>query len=166
MRVWKKCASLLLLICATARAAEPCSVGMQVEIGSQGETQRFQVELAATQEAREQCLSGRDRLPPDTGMWFELAQVGMPGFWMRGMRFPIDLIWVSPENRVVGALTLPVCERDPCLIYYPSRAVAHVLEIAAGRFSGRAGDRVEWMQPRDAAAGCSHGQETDGRKSL
>ena len=140
MRVWKKCASLLLLACATARAAEPCSAGMQVEIGSQ----RFRVELAATQEAREQGLSGRDRLLDDTGMWFEFIPAGMPGFWMRSMRFPIDLIWVSPENRVVGALTLPVCARDPCPIHHPPQAVAHVLEIAAGRFSGRTGDRVEW----------------------
>ena len=150
MRVWKKCASLLLLVCGTARAAEPCSADMQVEIGAQ----RFQVELAATHEAREQGLSGRDRLLADAGMWFELAPAGMSGFWMRGMRFPIDLIWVSPGNRVVGVLTLPVCERDPCPIHYPPQAVAHVLEIAAGRFSGRTGDRVEW--------GCSRGPKAAG----
>ncbi|MBU1665379.1 MAG: DUF192 domain-containing protein, partial [Gammaproteobacteria bacterium] len=63
---------------------------------------------------------------------------------MRGMRFPIDLIWVSQNQRVVDVATLPVCRNDPCPVTYPTAPATYVLEIGAGHFSGRVGDRVEW----------------------
>ena len=142
MRGWKKCASVMLVVSGSALAQAPCPAERadRVQIGAQ----RFAVEVAATPAVRERGLSGRDRLAADAGMWFVLPEVGMPGFWMRGMRFPLDLIWVSPEQRVVGATTLPPCAHDPCPIAYPPAATSYVLEVAAGRFAGRAGDRVEW----------------------
>lgn len=143
MRGWKKCASLMLLVLGgSALAQSPCPTdrAASVRIG----TQHFAVEVAATPAARERGLSGRAGLAPEAGMWFVLPSIGQPGFWMRGMRFPIDLVWVSPEWKVAGATTLPVCQDEPCPITYPPRPIAHVLEIEAGRFSGRVGDRVEW----------------------
>jgi len=142
MRGWKKCASLMLALSSAALAGEPCPAEQArlVEIG----TQRVAVEVAATPAARERGLSGREHLALNSGMWFVLPEVGKTGFWMRGMHFPIDLIWVNSEQRVVAAATLPVCRNDPCPIVYPPAPAAYVLEIAAGRFHGRAGDRVEW----------------------
>jgi hypothetical protein len=142
MRGWKKCASLLLVISGSAQAGEPCPAeqARSIQIG----TQRFAVEVAATPATRERGLSGRDRLAPAAGMWFVLPEVGRPGFWMQGMRFPIDLIWVSPEQRVVGAATLPLCRSAPCPITYPPTATVYVLEIDAGRFAGKVGDAVAW----------------------
>lgn len=142
MRGWKKCTSLMLVLSGSALAQPPCPAEQanRVQVGSQ----RFAVEVAATPAARERGLSGHEPLAPDAGMWFVLPEVGWPGFWMRGMRFPIDLIWVSPERRVVGAETLQLCRNEPCAITYPPAATAYVLEIAAGRFTGRAGDGVAW----------------------
>lgn len=142
MRGWKTGASLMLALSSAALAGEPCPAEQArlVEIG----TQRVAVEVAATPATRERGLSGREHLAPGSGMWFVLPEVGKTGFWMRGMHFPIDLIWVNSEQRVVGAATLPVCRNDPCPIVYPPTPAAYVLEIAAGRFHGRAGDRVEW----------------------
>jgi uncharacterized membrane protein (UPF0127 family) len=142
MRGWKKCASLLLVLSGSALARTPCPAEQadSVQIGAQ----RFAVEVAATPAARERGLSGRERLAPDAGLWFVLPEVGRPGFWMHGMHFPIDLIWVSPERQVVGAAPLPLCRNDPCPISQAPEPVAYVLEIGAGRFSGRVGDRVEW----------------------
>ncbi|MDP2432653.1 MAG: DUF192 domain-containing protein [Pseudomonadota bacterium] len=67
------------------------------------------MEVAATPASRERGLSGHERLAPDSGMWFVLPEAGTTGFWMRGMRFPIDLIWVGQNQRVVDVATLPVC---------------------------------------------------------
>lgn len=78
-------------------------------------------------------------------MWFVLPQVSRPGFWMRGMRFPIDLVWIGPRREVLGHLTLPPCREAPCPISLPAQPVAYVLEVGAGQFSGRVGDRVEWQ---------------------
>ena len=143
MRTWNSGAGLLLLLGGSALAQVPCPAeqARTVQIGAQ----RFAVEVAATPAARERGLSGHERLAPDSGMWFVLPEAGKTGFWMRGMRFPIDLIWVGPNQRVVGAATLPVCRDDPCPITYPAVPAAHVLEIGAGHFSGRTGDKVEWL---------------------
>lgn len=142
MRGWKKCASVMLVVSASALAQTPCPAerATNVRVGAQ----RFLVEVAATDATRLRGLSGRERLAPDTGMWFVPPEVGEPGFWMRDMRFPIDLIWVSPERKVVGSVTLPVCRNDSCPISQPPSPVAYVLEIEAGRFRGRAGDAVTW----------------------
>ncbi len=142
MRGWKKCASLLLVASATAQAQSPCPAerAREVQIGAQ----LFRVEVAATPEARERGLSGHRPLPRRDGMWFVMPEVGMPGFWMQGMKFPIDLVWVSPEQQVVGAERLPLCRTQPCPIRYAPEPVAYILEIGAGRFAGRVGDRVEW----------------------
>ncbi|MDO9227365.1 MAG: DUF192 domain-containing protein [Pseudomonadota bacterium] len=106
--------------------------------------QRYTVEVAATTATRERGLSGHERLAADAGMWFVFPEAGMPGFWMRGMRFPIDLIWVSPERKVLGVATLSICRDAPCPITYPPAPTIQVLEIDAGRFRGRVGDKVEW----------------------
>lgn len=142
MRSWKSPAGLLLLLCISAPAPASCPAEQAsvVQIGAQ----RFAVEVAATPATRERGLSGHERLAPDNGMWFVLPEPGKTGFWMRGMRFPIDLIWIGPNLRVVGAATLPVCRDDPCPITYPAAPAAYVLEIGAGRFAGQAGEKVGW----------------------
>jgi hypothetical protein len=142
MRGWKKCASLLLVVNATALAQTPCPAdrASDIRIGAQ----RYAVEVAATPDTRERGLSRHKPLARRQGMWFVLEETGMPGFWMRGMTFPIDLIWVSPDRRVVGMATLPLCRQEPCSISYAPEPVAYVLEIGAGRFSGKVGETVEW----------------------
>lgn len=148
MRNWKSSAGLLLLLSGSALAQAPCPAGQAriVQIGAQ----RIVVEVAATPATRERGLSGHERLAPDSGMWFVLPETGKTGFWMHGMRFPIDLIWVSPNQRVVGVATLPVCRNAPCPITHPAVPAAYVLEIGAGRFAGQAGDKVEWRCASEA----------------
>jgi uncharacterized membrane protein (UPF0127 family) len=68
---------------------------------------------------------------------------------MPEMNFPIDLVWVSPERRVLGAITLQPClPTEPCRIHTPPNPVAFVLEINAGAFAGKAGDEVTWSCTR------------------
>ncbi|MFN3487243.1 MAG: nucleotide-binding domain containing protein, partial [Planctomycetota bacterium] len=61
-------------------------------------------EVARTAEERAQGLSGRDSLAEDAGMLFVLEREHVPSFWMKGMRFPLDFVWVSAEGRVVDLL--------------------------------------------------------------
>ena len=70
-------------------------------------------------------------------MWFDLAQTREASFWMRGMRFPIDIVWVTEELVVAGvAADLPppsAGTSDADLPHYSSGApVRYVLEINAG----------------------------------
>jgi len=87
------------------------------------------VELAATPAELEQGLMYRESL--DGGMLFLFPQEGRPGFWMMNMRFPIDIIWISGEKKVVDiSRSVPPCAA-PCPLYYPSAPVRYVLEVPA-----------------------------------
>ena len=134
-------AALLATILET-QANEGCTPDQakQIQIGSQ----TFTVEVAASASERERGLSGRALLKPGTGLWFVFLAPDRYGFWMRDMRFPIDLIWVSPDRQVAGAISLQPCADKFCPIHYAPRAVAYVLEVNAGEFAGKTGDSVSW----------------------
>lgn len=111
----------------------PAAQRVEVRIGDL----TVQAELALTQEQRSQGLSGRPSLPREGGMLFVFPQEGQPGFWMRGMRFPLDLVWISRDGRVVD-LTEDANPVDPALPddqvprYRPDQPVLSVLEVNAG----------------------------------
>jgi len=126
-----------------ALAKAPCPVleATYVDVGNQ----RFQVEVAASTADREQGLSGRSRLPLEAGMWFVLPAPGLHGFWMKGMNFPIDLVWISPDRVVLGIERLVPCSPNSCPIHYSPGQAIYVLEVNAGRFAGKPGDRADWL---------------------
>ena len=92
----------------------------------------FNVEIANTIPSRISGLSNRESLAEDAGMLF-VFPVAMPqGFWMKDMKFPIDIIWIK-ENRVVGLVIGAEPETGPdYTIYRSPEPVDKVLEINAG----------------------------------
>ena len=47
-------------------------------------------------------LSGRQSLDEDAGMVFLFKDIELYDFWMKDMKFPIDIIWIDSEKKVVG----------------------------------------------------------------
>ena len=97
----------------------------------------FVVDVADTYERRDLGLGRRDELARERGMWFDMGGTGNATFWMRGMRFPIDIVWISDEFVVTGvAEQLPFPEPgtpDSGLPRYSSGVpIRYVLEINAG----------------------------------
>ena len=93
----------------------------------------FAVELAVTPQERADGLSGWLGLEPDEGMLFIYAGDSTPGFWMRGMLFPLDIVWIDTEGVVAGvAADLPPASGSQPPPYYPPRPIRYVLEINAG----------------------------------
>jgi len=82
-------------------------------------------------------------------MWFDLGEVRPVSFWMKGMRFPIDIIWISQDLAVMGFVERAAVPRmgDASVPYYESVGpVRYVLEVNADfvREMGIAvGDRAE-----------------------
>lgn len=62
---------------------------------------KFLAEVADNTLKRTRGLSGRESLGEKEGMLFVYAIAVKPGFWMKGMNFPIDIIWIKGEE-VVG----------------------------------------------------------------
>lgn len=76
-------------------------------------------------------LSGRQSLESDHGMLFTFFQADEYAFWMKDMLFPIDIIWIGTDNRVVGVEAELSPETFP-QTFQPSTPVRLVLEVPAG----------------------------------
>lgn len=96
----------------------------------------FQVDIAATPESMEQGLSGRAALKKRQGMYFVYPSVRYVRFWMKEMKFPLDIIWVKNHQIVGYAADIsppPPNTPLPLLKRYPSpQPVDSVLEVLAG----------------------------------
>ncbi|MDD5251916.1 MAG: DUF192 domain-containing protein [Patescibacteria group bacterium] len=104
------------------------------------------VEVASSERNRERGLAGRDGLAPGQGMLFVFPAADRYGFWMKGMNFSIDVVWLE-QNRVVDiTANVPVPPPDgPFDVYRPLAPADRVLELAAGEAAVRnirLGDRL------------------------
>lgn len=59
------------------------------------------MEVADTDKLRIKGLSERTSLDPDRGMLFTDTVSGTQCFWMQGMRFALDLVWLDFEKRII-----------------------------------------------------------------
>jgi uncharacterized membrane protein (UPF0127 family) len=94
----------------------------------------FKVELAKTQKEQEIGLSGRTSLPDTQGMLFLYDKPTYNNFWMRGMKFPLDMIFIV-DNKVVHVYEnlTPAAKDDDNPPQWGSDVMADkVLEINAG----------------------------------
>jgi hypothetical protein len=132
----------MFTLAAATHAETFCAANqsLQVQVGAQ----TFNVSIAASDFARQRGLSGRPHLNKEAGMWFVFPEPGVQGFWMHGMNFPIDLIWLSATGHVLGAISLQPCDDQACPIHLPPAPVGSVLEINAGEFAGKVGDGLTW----------------------
>jgi uncharacterized membrane protein (UPF0127 family) len=113
-------------------------------------------EVPHTPHDRARGLGERDFLPPDRGMLFVFDFEYPHAFWMRGMRFPLDFVWISADRRVAEVTTevrpepgLPEAELK---LHRPRASVLYVLEVNAGVVEDldiRVGERVEFKLPEE-----------------
>ena len=111
------------------------------------------MELAVTPDQRAQGLSGRANLATGTGMLFVYENEVSPPFWMKEMRFPLDMVWIDAQCTVADIThdvppPAPGQALDDLLTYAPSVPVQYVLEINAGEAISaglRRGDPVEFQ---------------------
>jgi uncharacterized membrane protein (UPF0127 family) len=75
-------------------------------------------------------LGERDGLEPDGAMLFLYDEPGHYGFWMQGMRFDLDMVWI--RGNVVVDITTDVSHREPERVQRPREPADRVLEVVAG----------------------------------
>lgn len=108
----------------------PIAAYLQNESG-----QIIKVRIADDNQERELGLSYFKHLPQDEGMLFLFEKPGVYPFWMKGMKFPLDIIWLKKlENNtyeIVFVARNVSPESYPQSIN-PYRASDAVLEINNG----------------------------------
>ena len=106
----------------------------QVKVIKVGEVS-IQVEVVNTLETRARGLSGRKSLAENMGMLFVFDQSGKYGFWMKDMKFALDMIWIQ-DNTVIGfsenAVPEPGVSMWKLKMYHSPEPVDKVLEVNAG----------------------------------
>lgn len=95
-------------------------------------------DLALTQDQQTKGLAVRNHMKESEGMLFVFQYPSKQSFWMKDMKFPIDIIWLGGNRSVVYIVpNLEPCpSRGNCPGYVPDRDSLYVLETAAG-FSHR-----------------------------
>lgn len=89
------------------------------------------LEVADTEEKREKGLSGRATIRGNHGMLFVFDESGRPQFWMKEMKFPIDIIWISEAGKIVDITHDARPESYPNT-FSPRAPAKYVLEVSSG----------------------------------
>src|SRR3989344_594632 len=95
----------------------------------------FNIEVASTTISRARGLSGREGLTEREGMLFLFDSAGTHGFWMKDMKFALDMIWIKGDT-VAGFSENVQPEPGVSLwklkMYHSPEPVDKVLEVNAG----------------------------------
>lgn len=111
---------------------------------------KIKVDLATSPEKRRQGLGGREFLASDSGMLFIFEKPDRHAFWMKGLNFPLDFMWI--RNRVIVDIIKEAkppteSQKDEDLpIYLPQIPVDMVLEVTGGFVDShniKIGDNIE-----------------------
>ncbi len=111
---------------------------------------KLKVEIADTQGKRTKGLGGRESLASEGGMLFIFPKPEKHPFWMKGLTFALDFIWIRGDTVVdiFPNIQPPVPNQsDESLpIYQSKEEVDKVLEVNGGtvqRLNIKVGDTVK-----------------------
>ncbi len=97
--------------------------------------EKFRVEVADTLVLKALGLGGREELMTGSGMFFVFDSLATRTFWMKDVKFPIDIIWIAGD-KVVGFAENTVPHANQALgeiaRYQSPEPVDRVLEVPAG----------------------------------
>jgi uncharacterized membrane protein (UPF0127 family) len=112
----------------------------------------LEVELMVSPQDLAMGLMFRPSLDADRGALLVFERPDFHSIWMKNCRFPIDIIWIDEDQRIVHvAEDVPPCREDPCPVYETMRRALYVLEINAGqarREGAVVGTKVSFEPPR------------------
>jgi uncharacterized protein len=114
---------------STGASAGPAVIPVKLPSGKV-----LQSEVMVSDVDRQMGLMFRASLPQDHGMVFVFEQPGLYGFWMKNCKFPIDMVWLDGNRKVVEiADSVPPCKKDPCPSYGGMQRSVYVVEMNAGQ---------------------------------
>jgi len=89
------------------------------------------VEIVNTPAEMEQGLSNRTSMAQNQGMLFTFNKPTSPAFWMKDMKFNLDLIWIY-KNKIVAItadVPAPISINENLPTYSPPSTIDQVLEV-------------------------------------
>jgi len=101
-----------------------------IDLTISGRTVHTQTALTNLQ--RQRGLSGRECIGSDQAMLFIFDKPGYYPFWMKDMKFPIDMVWLSAAKQVVTVVQAVSPSSYP-ESFVSSQPAKYVIELASGQ---------------------------------
>ena len=96
--------------------------------------QRFSIEFAEDDAARNRGLMNRTEMAADHGMLFVFQDDAPRAFWMKNTKIPLDMLFFDAERKLVSVQhDVPPCLADPCRGYSSGAPARYVLELNGGQ---------------------------------
>ena len=110
-----------------------------IEIGEK----QYLVEIAKTQEEKEQGLQGRESLNENEGMLFDFTDTDREvSMWMKNTLIPLDIIFINDDDEVIKVVQGIPNDETPIV----ERNVSYVLEVNA-KSGIKVGDELDLEGP-------------------
>lgn len=114
----------------------------------------LKVEIADSKEKRNKGLAGREKLASDEGMLFIFEKPDKYAFWMKGLKFALDFVWIKDDIVVDILENIPpptINQADGELPVYSAKVeINKVLELNTGTISKlniKVGDKIQIINP-------------------
>lgn len=108
----------------------------------------FRAEVASTRQEQTKGFMFRASISPDAAMLFIYDQDGVYPFWMKNVKFPLDIIWIDAAKKIVYIKEdFAPCSSGDCPVEYPADPARYVLEVMGGtarELGLKPGDRVDF----------------------
>lgn len=112
---------------STVRAPEAAYVATEVSLADQ----QFTAYIADTPAKRQEGLANFNSLQRSEAMLFVFDDIGRHCFWMKGVEYPIDILWFSADYELVHVINSLPPESYP-ESFCPTVPAKYVLELPAG----------------------------------
>jgi uncharacterized membrane protein (UPF0127 family) len=103
--------------------------------------------LATEPSEQSKGLAIKDSMNEKEGMLFIFKNPQKHSFWMKDMKFPIDIIWADPTGKIVHIEKnlQPCVFLLPCTSYSPKSDSLYVLEVVSNftnKYDVKIGDQI------------------------
>ncbi|OGI00014.1 MAG: hypothetical protein A2039_02275 [Candidatus Melainabacteria bacterium GWA2_34_9] len=111
--------------------------------------QKVFLDVADNREKITRGLMGVDNIAENQGMVFLFKKHDYKTFWMKNMKIPLDIVFISNEKIAKIYKEVPVCEKDPCTLYGSKYKIDSVIEFKKGfceKYNVKVGDKIKFSQ--------------------
>jgi uncharacterized membrane protein (UPF0127 family) len=96
---------------------------------------KITVQVETTPQDKAKGLGGKTCIGPNEGMLFVFDQPSQYQFWMKDMKFPIDMIWIAVNHKVTvveeNVLPSSYYSKQPFFVNPQDKPAQYVLELQA-----------------------------------
>lgn len=93
---------------------------------------KFHLEVVNDTKSIQKGLMYRDSLPDDSGMLFIFQKPVNTSFWMKNVKFPLDILFLKNNKIVKIHKSAQPCLGEQCKLYHSYDYVDSAIELNAG----------------------------------